>query len=63
MTNTAIKLWEGENPNICEIEELYFHQCDNKQITDSNNFNSRGFGNNVDEYRIFENENLIYSIS
>ena len=60
--DTSIKLWEGEDPSLSEIEESCFHQCDNKQITDSINFNPNGYGNDIDEYRIFENENLIYTI-
>lgn len=61
LIETAIELWEGEDPSLSEIEES-FHTCDYKTITDSSNFNPRGSGNNVDELRIFDEQELIYTI-
>ena len=61
LIESAIELWEGDDPSLSEVEES-FHSCEYKEITDSSNFNPRGSGNNVDELRIFDGEKQIYTV-
>lgn len=60
LVNSAIKEWE-EDPSFIDICES-FHVCDYKEVTDSSNFNPNGSGNNVDELRIFDGDDMVYVI-
>lgn len=61
LIDDAIKNWEEDILDFSEIYET-FHDCEFNEITKTSNFNPNGYGNNIDEIRIFEEEKQIYVI-
>ncbi|MDB4655766.1 hypothetical protein OAE48_02860 [Flavobacteriales bacterium] len=61
LVKNAIDNWEGDDPDYSSTLES-FHGCDHKMINWGEDFNPDGAGNDIDELRIHENDELIYTI-
>lgn len=62
LVKNAIDNWEGDDPDFGSIVES-FHSCEHHEMINwGEDFNPNGAGNDIDEFRIRENDELIYTI-